>query len=241
MRVNWSIILSTASFSGGGRTRELQVRRSANAVRMRLSVDPRDGSVRLTLPRRAGLRQALAWVEERRAWVEAELARLEPPRSLGPGQLFLLEGAPCRIDWQADRSRAIRREPGRVLLGGPAEMVEARLLRWLRAEALAVLDQETRAVAAQEGISIARVSVGDPRARWGSCSSDGDIRYSWRLILMPPEVRHAIVAHEVAHRLHMDHSPDFHAAVARLHGGDPGHARRWLRAHGKEIHWLGRG
>lgn len=232
--------MSTATFNGGGRTRALQVRRSANARRMRLSVDPRDGSVRLTLPRRAGLRQALAWVEERRSWVEAELDRLEPPRVFGPGATFLLEGVPCRIEWQPDASRTIHREPGRILLGGPAEMVAARVLRWLRREALTVLERETRELAEREAIEVARVSVGDPRARWGSCSSEGDIRYSWRLILMPPEVRHAIVAHEVAHRLHMDHSPAFHDAVARLHGRDPSHARRWLRANAAEIHWLGR-
>lgn len=232
--------MSIAPFEGGGRTRALQVRRSANARRMRLSVDPRDGSVRLTLPQRAGLRHALAWVEERRAWVEQELARLDAPQRLAPGVTIPLEGEPHRIDWRADAPRAIGRDAGRLLIGGPAELLRGRLLRWLKQEAQSVLDRETREIAAIAGVTVAKVSVADPRARWGSCSSQGDIRYSWRLILMPPEVRRAIVAHEVAHRLHMDHSPEFHAAVARLHGRDPGHARRWLRAHGSALHGIGR-
>ena len=84
------------------------------------------------------------------------------------------------------------------------------------------------------------MSIGDPRARWGSCSANGDIRYSWRLILAPPDVLEATVAHEVAHRLHMDHSPAFHAAVRRLLGRDPSAERAWLRAHGRELYWLGR-
>jgi predicted metal-dependent hydrolase len=89
-------------------------------------------------------------------------------------------------------------------------------------------------------VTVGRVSIGDPRARWGSCSASGDIRYSWRLILAPKEVREATVAHEVAHRLHMDHSPAFHAAVVKLLGRDPAPENRWLRAHGAALYWLGR-
>jgi predicted metal-dependent hydrolase len=89
-------------------------------------------------------------------------------------------------------------------------------------------------------VTIARVRVGDPRTRWGSCSSSGDIAYSWRLILMPPAVREATVAHEVAHRLHMNHGPDFHAAVAHLLGREPKAERAWLRANAARIHGVGR-
>ena len=96
------------------------------------------------------------------------------------------------------------------------------------------------AMAARAGVTVARVAVADQRARWGSCSASGDIRYSWRLVLAPPPVREATVAHEVAHRLHMDHSADFHAAVARLLGRDPAPERAWLREHGARLYWLGR-
>ena len=81
-----------------------------------------------------------------------------------------------------------------------------------------------------------RVGVGDPRSRWGSCASSGAIRYSWRLILAPPDVRRATVAHELAHLLHMDHSAAFHAAHARILGADPRPARAWLRANGAGLH-----
>lgn len=232
--------MSTVKFEGGGRARELQIRRSATARRMRLSVDPRDGCVKLVLPRRAALRHALAWVEERRDWVEAELARIEPPSLLAPGATIPVEGEAHLVEWRADAPRRVTRTPGLLLVGGPAEMLPGRLLRWLRDLARETLDRETREIAGVAGVTIGTVSVGDPRARWGSCSSVGDIRYSWRLILMPPEVRRAIVAHEVAHRLHMDHSAEFHAVVARLHGRDPAHARRWLRAHGTSVHRVGR-
>lgn len=228
-------------FEGGGRRRALVVRRIATSRTMRLTVDPRDGGVRLTLPPRASLSRALRWVEERRAWIETELERLAPPAVLCPGASVPLEGEPHLIDWRADASRIVRREPGRLIFGGPIESVETRLLRWLKREALETLTRETLELAAREAIEIRRVAVGDPRGRWGSCSSSGDIRYSWRLILAPPEVRRATVAHEVAHRLHMDHSPAFHAAAARLFGRDPSPERRWLRTHGASLHRWGAG
>jgi predicted metal-dependent hydrolase len=227
------------TFEGGGRRRQLIVKPSAQARRMRLAVDPRDGSVRLTLPKRASLRAALDWAEERRGWIETELNRLPNATPIMAGGTILLEGRPVLVDWRAGASRTIRRETDRIVLGGAIEAVSNRVIRWLKREALVLLDRETREIAAVAGVTIGKVGIGDPKGRWGSCSSNGDIRYSWRLILAPPDVRRATVAHEVAHRLHMDHSPAFHAAVARLFGRDPAAERRWLRQHGSGLHWIG--
>ncbi len=243
MRAISSIILSSATsdliFEGGGRSRPLIVRRMAQARRMRLSVDPRDGGVRLILPGRASIRDALRWVEGQRPWVEKALAALPAPQPIRAGETLHVAGEPLLIAI-ADRGRGVKRDAGRLLVAGPHELVPNRILRWLKAQAAEKLEADTRAVAAQAGVSIGRVSIGDPRARWGSCSSTGDIRYSWRLILAPPAVLESTVVHEVAHRLHMDHSPDFHAAVRRLLGRDPIAERAWLRAHGSALYWLGR-
>ncbi len=126
-------------------------------------------------------------------------------------------------------------------VGGPLEALASRVTRWLKAEALQMLDSETRTLCAAHSLTVTTVGVGDPRGRWGSCSSSGVIRYSWRLILAPPEVLRATVAHEVAHLVHLDHSPAFHAAVAQLYGRVPTAERRWLKTHGTALHWFGRG
>ena len=76
-------------------------------------------------------------------------------------------------------------------------------------------------------------------SRWGSCSAAGAIRYSWRLILAPEFVRRATVAHEVAHLVHLNHGPDFHALVERLLGADPRPARAWLKREGAALHRIG--
>jgi predicted metal-dependent hydrolase len=235
-----SIASSDLVFTGGAHTRQLTVRRSALARRMRLAVDPRDGAVKLTLPRRAALGPALEWAESQRAWVERALAKLPAHETLGPGSVIPFEGADLQIEWRAGGSRTVKREGDRLIVGGPEEMVKARVLRWLRAEAARVLESETRIVAARAGVTVGRVRVGDPRSRWGSCSSSGDIAYSWRLILMPPRVREATVVHEVAHRLHMHHGSEFHEEVERLLGRAPKTERAWLKAHGAAMHRVGR-
>lgn len=232
--------MAEVSFTGGGRTRALSIRRMAQARRMRLSVDPRNGEVRLVLPKRAALKHALEWVEGQRGWIEQALAALPSTLPILPGAEIPFEGGALTVDWDAARSRSARREGDRLLLGGPIESVGSRVLRWLQREAAVALEAETRAFAARAGVTVRRVGIGDPRARWGSCSASGDIRYSWRLILAPPAVREATVAHEVAHRIHMHHGPEFHAAVKALLGRDPAPERRWLRVNGSALYWLGR-
>ncbi|MDB5689490.1 MAG: hypothetical protein JWL91_1366 [Sphingomonas bacterium] len=207
---------------------------------MRLSVDPRDGTVRLSLPTRAAIRPALAWAEEKRGWIEGALAVLPAPRPIVPGATIPFEGREIVIAWRTDAPRSVMLDGASLRVGGPVEAVGARVLRWLRQQAGERMAAETHGFAASAGVTIGRIGIGDPRSRWGSCAPSGDIRYSWRLILAPPEVREATVAHEVAHRLHMDHSPAFHAAVTRLLGRDPRPERHWLRTHGASLYWLGR-
>ncbi len=221
--------------------REIEVIRRRGARRMKLMVDPRDGAVKLVLPPRAALGPALEWARAQDQWVARQVEKLPEPNPIAPGMTISFGGTDHVLDWSPTHPRGPRREQGRIIIGGPSDLMEGRLLRWLRRAALQVLEAETRATGVRANVSIGRVGVGDPRTRWGSCAHNGDIRYSWRLILAPDHVRRATVAHEVAHRVHMDHSPAFHALVAKLHDGDPKTARAWLRMHGSSLHWFGRG
>ena len=226
-------------FEAAGRSRQLEVRRMVQARRMRLSVDPRDGGVRLILPHRASLRSALKWVESKRGWIEEALGALPHARPIEPDMTIDVAGETLTIE-MATGGRITRRIGDRLVVPGPPDMLGPRVVRWLRAQALDRLEAETQHFAGKAGVTVRKVAIGDPRARWGSCSASGDIRYSWRLILAPPTVLEATVAHEVAHRLHMDHSAKFHAAVEGLLGRAPDVERDWLRRHGRDLYWLGR-
>ena len=206
---------------------------------MRLSVDPRTRCVLLTVPRRISQRRALAWGGEHKAWIERALADIPPPLAFAPGESVPLYGEPLAIDWESSRPRRIEIAEGRLIAGGPLDGLDRRILRWLKAEALRVLTLETRDYAGRIGAKLTNVGIGDPVSRWGSCSSRGAIRYSWRLILAPEFVRRATVAHEVAHLVHLNHGPDFHALAAEILGADPRPARIWLRREGAALHRIG--
>jgi len=212
------------------------VRRYARARGYRLRYDPAHARLLLSVPMRGGLKAALAWAQSQEGWVRGQIGKAPGLLFLKPGVQVPVEGVERLIRWDRSFARTPRLEGGELCVGGPEEQVGSRLLRWLRARALDIMTRETLEVAAREALSVASVKIGDPRSRWGSCATDGTIRYSWRLILAPPQVRLATVAHEVAHLLHMDHSPAFHAAHTRLLGADPAPARRWLRAHGAGLH-----
>lgn len=234
--------MSTANFDADasilvdGAAVPVRVCRSARARSYRLTIDGVRGGVRLSLPARANLKRALGWAQAHEGWVRMQMAKQPAVTTLGDGAIFPLEGRTVTICWRADAPRTIRVEGDWLILGGAAESVGARVVRWLKTRARSVLQEETLAMAADHDLTVASVGVGDPRSRWGSCTSGGTIRYSWRLILCPPDVRRATVAHELAHLLHMDHSPAFHAAHARILDGDPKPARAWLKAHGGGLH-----
>ena len=218
----------------------VEVVRNARARRAKLSVDPASGRVRLTLPPRAPVKAALRWAEEQQAWIAAQRARLPQPRPFAPGAAIELGDEILTIDWNEAGPRRIERDGDFLRCGGPRDGLARRVELWLRREALRVLSQETAEFARRAGVDVTKVAIGDPRGRWGSCASSGAIRYSWRLILAPSFVRRATVAHEVAHRVHMNHGPAFHALVASLDESDPARSRAWLRAHGAALHWVGR-
>lgn len=219
---------------------DLDVVRHPRARGLRLSVDAVSGRARLTLPTRAALKPALAWAHGKAAWVEEQRARMPMPRPFEPGAVLPVADQPLTIVRDEGRRRAVLREGDRLLVAGPEETIGRRVEAWLRRTALDLLAAETATFAAKAQVTVAEVAVGDARGRWGSCAVSGVIRYSWRLVLAPGWVRRATVAHEVAHRIHMNHGAAFHALVADLLGEDPARARAWLRAHGAELHWYGR-
>jgi len=218
----------------------LTLRVHPRARRLKLRFDDKQGGLLLTVPPRTSRRAALAWAAEQERWVTAQLARQPAPRPLEPGATIPLEGEEVRLEWIEGASRTVVRAPGSLSCGGPRESFATRIEAWLKRHARDTLSAETATIATAAGVTIRAVSIGDADSRWGSCSASGAIRYSWRLILAPPAVRRYVVAHEVAHRLHMDHGPRFKAAEARLYGGAVAPHRLLLRRLSPVLRGVGR-
>ncbi|MGL4281537.1 MAG: M48 family metallopeptidase [Albidovulum sp.] len=211
------------------------LRRSARARRFSLRVSRLDGRVTLSIPARASEAEALAFAGDKADWVRSILATAAPRRSIGPGAVVPFEGRALTVT--AAAVRAVRVEGDLLLVPGDPARMAARIAAFLKLAARQRLQTESERYAAAIGRPIRAITLRDTRSRWGSCTHDGRLMYSWRLIMAPPEVLSYVAAHEVAHLKELNHSSDFWAIVARVMPDYARH-RRWLRSHGNDLHGI---
>lgn len=219
----------------------IDIRPMRTARRMRLRFDDGSGTLKLTCPWRTSRQKALAWALDQRDWIDAQLARAEAAIPFAPEAVIPIEGTDTRIAWTATAPRTPQLLEGELRCGGPLEGLSRRIETFLKRRALQIMSTEVAEYAGAADVAARSVSVGDPSSRWGSCSSDGRIRLSWRLILAPRDVRRYVVAHEVAHLRHMDHSGAFKAFEAQLYGPGLAEAKASLRKLGPRLRRVGRG
>ncbi|MBB5514239.1 hypothetical protein FHS89_000237 [Rubricella aquisinus] len=208
------------------------LRRSTRAKRLTLRVPATGGDPVLTLPQSARLSLARAFLTDREPWLRRAVARVPDTQPVTLGATLPIEGemrtvhigpGPIRVDGDL------------LILPGPAARVGGQTLGFLktlaRTRAIEALDHHSGVLGRRFG----RLTLRDTGSRWGSCTSEGNIMLSWRLVMAPPEVLDYVAAHEVAHLEHMDHSPAFWRVVKQLY---PGHEspQHWLRTHGAELH-----
>ena len=218
----------------------IEIRRLRNARRLRLRFDEANGTLKLTCPWRTSRRAALAWALEQRDLIDKQLAHAGPAEPFEPGATIPLEGEEVRLAWDASAPRTPVLTNGELCAGGPSEGFARRIELFLKRRALDVMSREAAEYAEAAGVSVRSVRVGDAGTRWGSCSSEGKIRLSWRLILASPEVRRFVVAHEIAHLVHLDHSAKFKALEAKLYGPGLAEAKALLRRAGPRLKRIGR-
>lgn len=211
--------------------------RTARTIRLRL--DEKRQLLKLTHPRGLSSKAALGWAAKQGEWVEAQIRRTPPAQPFVPGATITIDGEEVLLWWSPEAPRTARLEGGRLIAGGPKARFAGRVEAFLKRLALETLSGETAEIAAVAAVRPTSVSIGDAATRWGSCSSERRIRYSWRLIMAPPQVRRFVVAHEVAHLEHLDHGADFKALERRLFGGDVAAARALLRALGPRLKRIG--
>lgn len=212
----------------------VELRRTAAARRLSLSVSQIDGRVLLTAPPRCPRRTAESFLDQHRDWLRGAIERAPTPVALAPGAITPFLGRAHLIE--SGPGRSVRRiGVDRLQVGGPPAQAGQRLVAWMREEARWRLLESSRRYADALGADFDKISIRDTRSRWGSCSSNGALSYSWRLVLAPEDVLDYVAAHEVAHLVELNHSARFWALVEKLRP-DWRDQRDWLRAHGAELH-----
>lgn len=198
----------------------------------------------LTMPRRGSLHEARAFAERNAVWIAVRLSRLPTPVPFAPGSSIPLHGIPHAIEHRPKARGTVWTEErgGLAILcvTGPLEHLRRRIADFLKREARRELAEASRRYAAILDVKIGRIGVRDTGSRWGSCSFEGSLSFSWRLVLAPPYVLDYLAAHEVAHRVELNHSRRFWRVVERL-VPEWRRAEAWLKAHGNGLHRFGAG
>lgn len=208
---------------------EIVLRRSQAARRISLRVSALDGRVTLSLPAHASARTALDFATDRQDWIRAQLARRAPQVAVGEGTILPVLGAERRV---VIGSRGLG--PGEIGVRGDRP-VGGQVAAIVKEAARAAIVPIAQGYASRIGRPHGRVTLRDTRSRWGSCSGQGNLNFSWRLALAPPEVLDYVVAHEVAHLRHLDHSRAFWTLLREMCPQMDAH-KAWLRHHGAALH-----
>lgn len=206
------------------------LRHHPRSKRLRLAIDYRLRKAVLTAPPRTGVKDIRDFLEKTREWVQAKLGEL--PSADSTLSQILLEGVPHKVI--GGEKITIHNEAQTILLPLHEPHAKDLLVRLLKQRARARLLAHCQVFSKQLGVTFKKMTLRDTKGRWGSCSSAGNLNFSWRLILAPPDVLTYVCAHEVAHLLEMNHSPRFWKLVEKVH---PSYKRQrdWLKKNSKHL------
>ena len=194
-----------------------------------------EGKCRVRAPLQARLSDIEHFVQAKTGWIEQKqqhYASVQKKR-----QLILTDGMQLSV---LDNRYTLRlAELGQVQVNGtvllcPQFKPQQALEKWLRQQALAVLQERTAHYAELMGVVYQSVKLSSAAKRWGSCSIKGNLNFSWRLVFYPLAVLDYVVVHELAHRREMNHSAAFWKVVATWMP-DYKKYRKWLRDNGNQF------
>ena len=158
------------------------------------------------------VQQQQSWLQRTWTRVQAEIQVVDDAQSR---QLSYL-GRQLGLQFHDSLFPEVRRS-GKVLhIFGPAPSHSEILRDWLQHKARKIFASRISKIAIKLGRSPKRFALSDARTQWGSCTRDGSVRLNWRLVQAPLTLIDYVAAHELAHLVHMNHSPSFWALVARL-------------------------
>ncbi len=219
-----------------GRRVTIIVKPHATARRMVLRL-ARDGeNFSLTVPKRQAQNAIPPFIEASKLWMQNTLAHRGRPVERASDSIMLRGFTLALVRTGKTRGLVQFDEATKTLsVPGAENHWQRRLTDWLKQEAEEELRKASTIYAEKMGARFTRITVRDQKSRWGSCTSDGALSYSWRLILAPPFVLDYVAAHEVAHLKEMNHGPRFWRLVL-THCPHTRSAKQWLKTHGHTLH-----
>lgn len=189
--------------------------------------------VTVRAPKHCDEGRIFAFLEEKQDWILAQQEKMERAGMRLPGEnfdgyTFPLIGRDCTIIIANERKVRFDNE-GHLFV--PVKNGKKKLVKWLKENALRIFTQLTASIAKDMGASYQSVAISMAKTRWGSCSHDNVLRYSYRLLYVSKEIMEYVIVHELAHTKHKNHSRAFWEEVEK-YVPDYKERRKWLKEHG---------
>lgn len=216
---------------------DLSLKINPRAKRMALRVDPKKRKVKLVLPTDANISRAYEFALEHKYWIREKIAELPELIRFVDGAVLSILGEEIRIEVSYDKTLKttdILLKNNILSVSTNKEDSSKRIKRFLVNLAKEKLTTLSNEKAAQINEKISGIDVKDTISRWGSCSHDNRLSFSWRLIFAPLHAFDYVVAHEVAHMRVMDHSPDFWEECEAL-SANYSKGKSWMKHHSTKL------
>lgn len=216
----------------------MTIRENARATRMTLRIEPGGRALKLTIPRGLAVQEIDAFLTRHHGWLMTRLASVSDTGPLIEIGKIVIRGIEHRIE-MTGKLRGLAEEteidgiPTLMVSGNP-EHTGRRVADHLKRVARRELEQLVAKHAATLGKPVRSISYKDTKSRWGSCTSEGNLSFSWRIAMAPNFVIDYLAAHEVAHLKEMNHGPDFWATCTALCPRTK-EAKRWLKQNGSRL------
>lgn len=215
----------------------IKPRISKRAKRIALRLDPKTNDIHLVIPPRASMKKALDFAFTHQDWIREKIETRPAPIPFEDGVSLPLFGEDIMLDIYYDitlKRTSITLNKNILSIKTNKEEPSLRITRFLKEKARERLASLAHEKAGQIDKTVKRVQVRDTKSRWGSCSPDGTISFSWRIIFAPIAALDYLVAHEVAHLTHKNHGPQFWALCEEL-STDYKAGKEWIRKHGHSL------
>lgn len=212
------------------------VKISPKAKRLALRLDGRARRVNLVIPQRASLKKAYEFAELNQGWIHEKINGLPSPIPYVDGAILPIIGInrTLRIVKSTGKTTQINLTPNELIVTSPLEDVAPRIGRYLRNFALEKLGELANLKALTLNKKLSKFVVRDMKSRWGSCSIDGRMTLSWRLIFAPMASIDYVISHEAAHLIHPDHGKKFWALCEKMSDDfEAGHS--WMQKNGTSL------
>ena len=214
---------------------DIKVIRSDKSGKLILRIDSKERIPVLSVPRFCSQRRAVKFVNDNMDWILQSLAKLPEIKNFCDGDTISLFGQSVTISHRPQEKGGVWLDGDLLCVSGKAEFLHRRIRDYIRRRAADEFYLRSKKLAEQIGCKLNGVVIKDTKSRWGSCSSLNNINYSWRIALAPDFVIDYLMAHEVSHLKHHDHSDSFWKCVANL-CPEWSKGNSWLRRNGKTLY-----